>query len=826
MAIGRKTVCLLILVLISAHDLAAEIIEHRPVGPGVIYYHDYRSAGPWHIQVLEIDLANPWIKLETVKARDLLAGNETTSSMARRNDREGHRVVGAMNGDFYDSRGVPIGTQVLNGLILKNPASRSVFGISASKHPYFDIVSLQGWVIAPNKRIMPISGINEIRDTDDLVVFNRYYGSNTGTNFWGTEVTAKFLDDQHMVGDTLRLVAISKDSLLEPGHGNNPIPFDGLVLSGHLLARYFLDRNIFVGDTFAIVMQLPPILDRLEQLIGGTPRLIRDGAVSVEWEQEHVSGTFAYDRHPRTAIGCNSDSTKLYVFTVDGRQPGYSVGMSLFELAEYMRQWGIYQGINLDGGGSTTMVVRHQVVNRPSDASGERAVSNALLVVSTAPTGPLAQLDVIPATAFIPARKSLQFRVSGYDQYYNSVSFSADSIQWACSPQLGQIDRSGLFVAGQNQDSGYVYARYGTIRDSARVFVIQVASIELLPNPLILKVGESQAMVPIAKDGRGNLVALAPGDYEWTVSGNIGTISSEGVFRAIQQGQGQVSAAYQGVVGVADVFVGVASVVIIDDFRSLSNWSLSGVRVNLSECRVDLDSTLYISSPSSARLQYSLTTGGTSALYLNCSIPIAGSPEEIEIRVCGDGKGHWLRGEFDDADGEKFLVNFTEATPGINWNDSWKSLRVPLRSAIIHWSNPNAKMTFPITWKRIYLAETDENKKNAGAIYLDDFKAHYITTSIQNDGEAARPKGYDLHQNFPNPFNPVTKISFALPHDSSVKLDVYNARGVKVATLVNGRFPAGTHQVGFDASSLSSGVYWYRLEADGFRATRKMVVLK
>jgi exopolysaccharide biosynthesis protein len=71
--------------------------------------------------------------------------------------------------------------------------------------------------------------------------------------------------------------------------------------------------------------------------------------------------------HPRTGIGINQDSTKLYLFTVDGRQPGYSLGMSLLEFANYMKEWNIYQGLNLDGGGSTTMVVRGSIVNSPSD---------------------------------------------------------------------------------------------------------------------------------------------------------------------------------------------------------------------------------------------------------------------------------------------------------------------------------------------------------------------------------------------------------------------------------------------------------------------------
>jgi exopolysaccharide biosynthesis protein len=129
----------------------------------------------------------------------------------------------------------------------------------------------------------------------------------------------------------------------------------------------------------------------LVEAIGGGPRILRDGAVSVEVEKERLSRTFADERHPRTAIGYSQNGQVLYLVAVDGRQPGYSVGMSLQELAEFMRtrladfslaKENAYQGLNLDGGGSTTMVIGAQVVNSPSDPTGERPVANALLVVA------------------------------------------------------------------------------------------------------------------------------------------------------------------------------------------------------------------------------------------------------------------------------------------------------------------------------------------------------------------------------------------------------------------------------------------------------------
>ena len=117
---------------------------------------------------------------------------------------------------------------------------------------------------------------------------------------------------------------------------------------------------------------------------------MRDGVVSIEHEREHLGTDFASDRHPRTAVGFTRNRETVYLVTVDGRQPGHSVGMTLEELAELMTTklpqftksgQPAFQAVNLDGGGSTTMVVRNTVVNRPSDQTGERPVANALLVV-------------------------------------------------------------------------------------------------------------------------------------------------------------------------------------------------------------------------------------------------------------------------------------------------------------------------------------------------------------------------------------------------------------------------------------------------------------
>ena len=143
------------------------------------------------------------------------------------------------------------------------------------------------------------------------------------------------------------------------------------------------------GDTLQLFARLPPAQRPIFEAVGGGPRILRDGSISIEYERERLSRAFAEDRHPRTAVGYTQNQSVLFLVVVDGRQPGYSVGMTLEELAHFMRtQLGnfslskenAYQGLNLDGGGSSTMVVKGEVVNSPSDQTGERQVANALVI--------------------------------------------------------------------------------------------------------------------------------------------------------------------------------------------------------------------------------------------------------------------------------------------------------------------------------------------------------------------------------------------------------------------------------------------------------------
>jgi len=371
--------------------------QSTTIAPGIVHHQVYLSEGPWAIHILEIDLTNDAVAIESIKANHQLVGRVKTSELAQSMNKPPYRTVAAINGDFFSKMGVPVGAQAKDGCLVSNPTARSVFGMSADKKPLIDVMQLNASIHKKNKQ-KKINGINVGRGEDELILYNRYYGVRTGTNQWGTEVIIQKAD-YVAINDTLCGVVTQIDN----GHGNNVIPDSGIVLSGHNSAGKFLLQQMQVGDSLKIFIGLLPSKKRIKTLVGGIPRIIRDGKISVEYENEKISATFATDRHPRTAVGFSADSTRLFCFVVDGRQPGYSVGMSLYELAGLMLNYHVYQAINLDGGGSTTMVVQHHVVNRPSDATGERPVANALLILSKAPIMILNSITI--NQNFLPLRK-------------------------------------------------------------------------------------------------------------------------------------------------------------------------------------------------------------------------------------------------------------------------------------------------------------------------------------------------------------------------------------------------------------------------------------
>lgn len=349
---------------------AARGIEHLRIVRG--HQSDNDSSGPWVINLLRVDLTQ--VELRVAHALDEGVGLETTSSIAAR-----HGAIAAVNAGFFRTTGVyrgeSSGILVLDGKLISEPIDgRAAFGLiktPTGTQIIFGHLKYFGSVESALGHRFTIRGINRPREADEMIVYTSEFHRTTLTTPDGVEVIAR----------RNRIIRIRDRA------GSSVIPLDGFVISAIGKARAWALANFRVGSPVRLRATFVPVESdsagswkRASFVVGGGPQLIREGTIAITSEEEKIAPAFVSDRHPRTAIAKLKDG-RMLVVTVDGRQPGTSVGMKLPELAALLLEFGGSDGINLDGGGSTSMVLNGKLMNKPSDQTGERPVSDALLIL-------------------------------------------------------------------------------------------------------------------------------------------------------------------------------------------------------------------------------------------------------------------------------------------------------------------------------------------------------------------------------------------------------------------------------------------------------------
>jgi hypothetical protein len=354
---------------------APETRRAETVAPGIerieIRRGDFSvGLGPdrWIINVLVLDPTRT--RLVLGRANDKLVGTETTSSMARR-----HGALAATNAGFFRTdgsyRGEPAGIVLRAGKVLSEPYRKRP-GLAVSnkgERTRLAVVDAEVRVeaVAAKGLRRRVDGVNRPRLGDELILFTPEFDRTTLTGPEGVEAVV----DKGRVVDVI------------DGKGAASIPRTGWVLSGNGEAAAWVRANIKPGTRLELLTDVrltPRPAFTPEFVVGGGPRLVRAGKPVAAGPEAGGPG-FTETRHPRTAVGVRADGRVLLV-TVDGRQPERSVGMTIAELAALLLELDAVEAVNMDGGGSTTMVAGARVVNSPSDLTGERPVGDALLVLA------------------------------------------------------------------------------------------------------------------------------------------------------------------------------------------------------------------------------------------------------------------------------------------------------------------------------------------------------------------------------------------------------------------------------------------------------------
>lgn len=370
---------------------APRVARDSGIAPGVTWRHLEVPAGPWVINVVSVDLRRCGCELLHVRAKDSLVAREKVSAMVARQP-DAARVLAAINADFFDVRtGENENNQVIGGEWWKgvrvadspydafdNPHVH--FAIGADGKPRMDRYLFDGSVLH-EAGPFPLTALNFLpRGTPEAAVLYtpRYGTTPRDTVRRMAEVALRKIGGR---GDTS--VYLSTGAAVKSG--GHAVPADGAVLAAYGPRAAKL-TSFVPGDTVRVVLRAESISGREvlaspRLIVGGWPRILANGvnvASRAPWDEGTLSSN-AEAAHPRSAIGFSRDSATVYLATVDGRSEN-SGGMTLVQLAEFLRGQGGWNALNFDGGGSSTLVVRGRVVNAPSDREGERGVGNAIVI--------------------------------------------------------------------------------------------------------------------------------------------------------------------------------------------------------------------------------------------------------------------------------------------------------------------------------------------------------------------------------------------------------------------------------------------------------------
>ncbi|TEB05229.1 Endoglucanase precursor [Pelotomaculum schinkii] len=580
------------------------------------------NEGPLNVYVLEADLSNPYVKIDTIIGSDgTLNKNQSVLDMAKRTG-----AVAAINGDFFQmaESGRTIGLAYQGGQLVESPALRNDmygFGITEDKLPLLEIFNFTGQVVTEAGKSFPLAGINKPGYllmnglSSDVDALNMY------TTLWGTTSRGK------ISGLTGVKVAVVRNGVVQQVLTDQPgvtIPQDGFVLQGHGLAAQFITDNMPVGTKVAASYSVAPHGDKLLAAVGGQALLVEDGHLPAYFTQ-NISGKVA-----RTAVGVSSDGKTLYLVAVERKAAAdgtiISRGMSQEELAEFLISIGVWRAVNLDGGGSTTMAARSlgdfeaSLINQPQGSS-LRSVADAIGVFSTAPQGSLHGMALSgPSLALAGTQAS--FSAKGYDQYYNPVSIKPADIKWSATPSG---DFTGNVLIPKQGGTVTVTAKLDNVQSSVNVQVVgpeSLLSLAVTPSAITVKPGEKVPLSAKVNTIYGDTFDLKFQDVTWTISGSIGKIA-DGSFTATDQvAEGEIKATFQGLstsipVTVKPSWVELQALPEQESSAGLDSW----IHVTFPASSV--------SAPATIRLAYAAETTGLPANCINLgAITVSPAPGE------------------------------------------------------------------------------------------------------------------------------------------------------------------------------------------------------
>lgn len=688
----------------------------RPVAPGAeLTSYDRLESDKWlRVDELSVDLGKG-VEAQYLHPRGGVTERAPVSELAAGHDAgPGRRTVAAINGDFFDinETGAPQGSGIGGGRVVNSPDPGHTRAVGFGPGEAGRVLDLyfEGTLTLPDGS-RPLAALNAAN-----VPAN---GVGAYTAQWGEADRALTVNSSSRTAEVTVVDGRTTGPAHTPGKGRPAEGATALVGAGS-----GADALTALPTGAPVSWAYHPRTgsgDLPREAIGANEYLVTDGK-PVDHTGEGNDATA-----PRTAVGFSRDGREMHVVTVDGRQAD-SGGVTLTELGLMLQKSGAYNAVNLDGGGSSTLLARTpgsdrlQVENQPSDGS-EREVPNGLVLTAPDGSGRLTgywvstAMDARTAATADPVAGGHPDRVfpgltrkltaEGYDETYGPATGAPT---WSVRGP-GHIGRDGVLHAPAKAGRTEVLARRGHATGSTPLTVLGPLD-RLQAGTQRLSLPDVEATADFALtglDAQGDSAPIEPDDVRLTYDHDLFTMkpTEEGFTVGARRdgAAGTVTATVAGHSTTLAVSVGLSDRALAG-FDDAADWTFSQARAAGS-----LEAVTEGHTGTALGLTYDFTRStATRAAYVNPPRPLAvpGQPQAFTLWIKGDGHGAWATLHLKDATGTDQLLR----GPYIDWT-GWKQVVFPVPPSV----------AYPVTVSRFYLAETDASAQYTGQIVLDDLVA-------------------------------------------------------------------------------------------------------
>lgn len=524
-------------ITIGSKNYKAERLIERKIGPGTTYLRLRLPDYPLNVNMVMVDLNNPYNRIETTIANESAKGTESLVKAAQRQTSANHVPLAAANANFWVVgsqkeyplyAGITRNASVRNGKIVTESNQfkekwdggtqrTGVVALSYDKTAYVDYCTSSVSVTKADGTVLEVNQVNKGLRSNEYCIYNSYYGSTRKFMPYSV-VDNVFTLDENVNCYELYL----KMDEGQQWTGGNPISFTvdhGVKQTAcgtlgdfdlALVAKKDTRTNInklVAGDKISLKYNWTfqdggtPLV---EQAIGGNALVMRHGELTEHNYNEDYNSTV----YSRTAYGCSQDGKTVYMIVIDkSTDPTYgkSAGCSTAVMCEIARHFGCYNMSNFDAGGSAEMMIENAIVNKTTETT-PRNVANGWMVFNIAPEGD----NTIAALAFdnpvidLAAGASFTPTILGYNKYESLINKNVTGFTLSCDPAIGKCE-GNKFIAGTKPASGLLTATYNGMSVSKNVDVAGGSGIQET------LAADRQILAPGVADPGENITILANG---------------------------------------------------------------------------------------------------------------------------------------------------------------------------------------------------------------------------------------------------------------------------------------------------------------------------